>query len=103
VAAALGAAAPFLVPRGAPARQLTITQKRETCRAGEVRNGLKGNIGAQLDEVCVTPMNGRRQTVPACPFRADSVAKVVLPKESKILRAAGVPRSEGPHRLKQNS
>ena len=36
----------------------------------------------------------------------DSVAKVVLPKASKILRAAGavfIARSEGPHRLTQNS
>jgi hypothetical protein len=68
----------FLAPRGAPARQLTITQKRETCRAGEVRNGLKGNIGARLDEVCVTPMNGRRQTVPACPFRAQTETCAVI-------------------------
>jgi hypothetical protein len=68
----------FLAPRGAPARQLTIKQKRETCRAGEVRNGLKGNIGARLDEGCVTRMNGRRQTVLACPFRAQTETCAVI-------------------------
>ena len=39
-------------------------------------------------------------------FVHDSVAKVVLPKVSQILRAAGaifVQRSEGPHRLRLNS
>src|SRR5258705_12127892 len=32
--------------------------------------GSKGDIGGRLDEVCFTPMNGHRQTAPACPFGA---------------------------------
>jgi hypothetical protein len=47
--------------------------------------GSKGDIGGGLDEVCFTPMNG--PTAPACPFGADTVAKVFLHHLLQILWA----------------
>jgi hypothetical protein len=51
--------------------------------------GPKTKVSARPLDVCFAPMSGHRQAAPACPKSADSVAKVVLQKVSKILRAAG--------------
>ncbi len=69
---ARAAAAPFLAPRGAPARQLTITPKRETSPAGEVRNG---SIAAKINHsghFRLSLNSGSTEDIAVGPVRAKS-------------------------------
>ncbi len=50
--------------------------------------GSKCDIGGRLDEVCFTPMNGHRQTAPACPFGC-CVAYRLRAERSEGLKAKG--------------
>ena len=51
--------------------------------------GPKAKYSLRADVFCFASNDRHRSTPPPCRFCADSVAKVVLPKMSKILRAAG--------------
>ena len=52
-------------------------------------NGSSGDRGAFNRDFRFCLVNGHHRPDGPCPKSADSVAKVVLPKASKILRAAG--------------
>ena len=58
------------------------------CCSDQLNPPSKGDFGRQSNKVCFTPKNGHLQGVPACPVRADIVAKVFLRWRTKIPRAA---------------
>src|SRR6266567_2340643 len=70
----------------------------------DVSLGSNSELSPLARDVRCTLKSRRRQAAPACPFRADSVAKVFLgwrPKFSWTTDAFRVRRYEGPHRFTQ--